>query len=280
VSYDFNGDGVISVAESKTAFMPLTRPAPVHYDYHYLSYSTGINFRIAEPVAVFARYSRGARANADKVLFSAKIDNNDGSMPDPADGYDIVTQAEAGLKFRMSGITFNVTAFMAKTEDTNVQAGAITTDRNYRAHGAEVEASYQQGPFSIAGGLTYTHAEIVNDRLNPAVAGMVPRHQPKFIFQATPQYDGRRFTIGAYIVGTTGSFAQDINLLRMPGYTLVNPFVQFRPTDRVQVMLNVNNVFNSLGVIEVTQTTVPASGVGWGRAANGRTISSSLLVSF
>lgn len=280
IPYDWNGDGKISVAESKTAFLPLTRPAPVHYNYHYLSYSTGINFRVAEPFAIFARYSRGARAGADKILFSSKVNVNDGSLPDPNDGYDIVTQTEGGFKYRKSGLTVNVTAFLANSEDTNVQAGAITTDRNYRAYGAELEAGYQHGPFSITGGLTYTHARILNDRLNAAVANMVPRHQPKFIFEATPQYESRQLTVGAYIVGMTDSYAQDVNQLKLPGYTLVNPFVQYRPIDRVQVMLNVNNVFNTLGVIEVSQTSIPANGIGWGRTANGRTISASLRLDF
>ena len=280
ISYDFNGDGVISVAESKTNIIPLTRPAPVSYDYHYLSYSTGINFRISEPLAIFARYSRGARANADKVLFSSKVSVTDGSMPDSADGEDIVTQAEIGLKFRRPGLTFNITGFMAKTEDTNVQAGAITTDRNYRAHGAEVEAGFQRGAFSITGGLTYTDAEIVSDRLNTAVAGMVPRRQPKLIYQATPQYESGQLTLGAYIVGNTGSFAQDINSLKIPGYVLVNPFLQYRPVERLQFMLNVNNVFDKVAIIEISQTSVPANGVGWGRAANGRTISASARYAF
>lgn len=276
IPYDWNGNGQISVAESRTAFLPITRPAPVHYDYGYVSYSTGINYRVAEFLAVFARYSRGARANADKILFSNKVSVVDGSLPDPDDGYDIVTQTEGGFKYRKAGVTLNVTGFLANTEDTNVQAGAITTDRNYRAYGIEVEAGFQRGPFSITGGATYTKAKILNDRLNAAVANMVPRRQPDFIFEATPQYESRTLTIGAYFVGTTGSFSQDINLLKMPGYTLVNPFVQFRPVNRLQVMLNVNNVFDTLGVIEISQTSVPTNGVGWGRAANGRTISASL----
>ncbi|WP_047170371.1 TonB-dependent receptor domain-containing protein [Novosphingobium sp. Rr 2-17] len=279
-SYDFNGDGVISVAESKTNIIPLTRPAPVNYDYHYLSYSTGINFRISEPLAVFARYSRGARANADKVLFSSKVSVTDGSMPDSADGADVVRQAEAGLKFRRPGLTFNITGFIAKTEDTNVQAGAITTDRRYRAHGAEVEAGIQRGPVSITGGLTYTDAEIVSDRLNKAVAGMVPRRQPKLIYQATTQYESGRMTVGAYVVGNTSSFAQDINALKIPGYVLVNPFVQYRPVERLEFMVNVNNVFDKVAIIEISQTSVPGNGVGWGRAANGRTISASARYAF
>ncbi|MDH7974408.1 TonB-dependent receptor [Sphingomonas sp. AR_OL41] len=280
-SYDFNGDGKISIPESKTAFIPVTAPAPVHYGYHYLSYSVGINYRVAEPLAVFARYSRGARANADKILFATSVSTTDGSMADPANGYDIVTQTEGGVKYRKGGFTFNATAFLANTQDTNLQAGTGTqTHRNYRAYGAEFEAGFRRGPFNITGGLTYTHATIVNDTLNAAVAGQVPRHQPKFIFEATPQYETRTFSVGANVIGNTSSYSQDTNLLRMPGYTMVNPFVQFRPADRVELMVNANNVFNTLAFFEVTQASVPANGVGQARVANGRTITASLRYDF
>ncbi|WP_404366202.1 TonB-dependent receptor domain-containing protein [Sphingomonas sp. MMS24-J45] len=279
-SFDFNRDGVISVAESKTAFTPLSRPAPVNYKYNYISYSTGINFRVSEPFAVFARYSHGARANADKVLFSNKVSVTDGSMPNSDDGYDIVTQLEGGFKYRNSALSVNVTAFLANTEDTNVQAGAITTDRKYRAYGVEAEASYRHGPFSVTGGMTYTNATLKSDQLNAAVAGMTPRRQPDLIFQATPQFEVHKFTVGANFIGSTGSYTQDLNALRLPGYTLVNGFIQFRPVDRVQLMINANNLFDKLAMIEVTQPSVPANGVGVGRATNGRTVSASLRLDF
>lgn len=278
--FDFNGNGVISVAESRTAFTPLDRPAPVDYDYDYLSYSSGINFRVSEPFAVFARYSRGARAAADKVLFSNKVSTIDGSMPDPEDGYDIVEQLEGGFKYRTPELTVNVTGFSADTEDTNVQAGAITTDREYTAYGVEAEAGYRRGGFSLTGGVTWTQAEIVNDKFNAAVAGMVPRRQPDYIFQATPQYETREVTVGANIIGSTSSWVQDVNLMKMPGFTLVNAFVQFRPMDRVQLMLNANNLFDEVAFIEITTPSVPANGIGLGRAANGRTITVSARYDF
>jgi len=280
VPFDFNGDGVISVAESRTALTPLDRPAPVDYDYGYVSYSTGINFRVSEPFAVFARYSRGARAGADKVLYSSKVSTVDGSMPDAADGYDIVEQLEGGFKYRRSGLTLNVTAFSADTEDTNVQAGAITTDRNYTAYGVEAEGGYQHGPFSLTGGVTWTQAEIVDDKLNATVAGMVPRRQPDFLYQATPQFQTREFTVGANLIGATSSYATDNDLMRMPGYLLVNAFLQYRPVERVQLMLNANNLFDEVAWIEITTPSVPANGVGLGRAANGRTISFSARMDF
>ncbi len=280
IGYDFNGDGVISVAEGKTAVTPLGSPAPVNYDYGYLSYSTGVNFRVAEPFAVFARYSRGARAGADKILYSSKVSTVDGSLPDDADGYDIVEQLEGGFKYRRANLTLNVTGFSADTEDTNVQAGAITTDRNYTAYGVEAEGGYQHGPFSLTAGVTWTQAEIVDDKLNPTVNGMVPRRQPDFLYQATPQYQNRWLTVGANLIGATSSYATDNDIMTVPGYLLVNAFLQYRPTERVQLMLNANNLFDEVAWIEITTPSVPANGVGLGRAANGRTVSLSARMDF
>jgi len=56
--------------------------------------------------------------------------------------------------------------------------------------------------------------------------------------------------------------------------------VQFRPSDRVQVSLNANNVFDVLGLAEVTQASIPATGIVTARAINGRTISGALRFSF
>ena len=280
-SYDFNNNGTISVAEGRTAVVPLTRPAPVNYKYDYFSYSLGVNYRIAEALSAFARYSRGARANADKILFATAVSTTDGSLGNSADGYDVVTQTEGGFKFRQKGITVNATAFLADTQDTNVQAGTGTqTKRNYRAYGMELEAGFQHGPFSLTAGATYTKAEIKNDTLNAAVAGQTPRRQPDLIFEATPQYDSKLFTVGVNMIGNTSSYAQDTNLLKMPGFVMVNPFLQIRPVERVQVMLNVNNAFNELALFEVSQSAVPANGVGWARAANGRSVTASLRLDF
>jgi len=46
------------------------------------------------------------------------------------------------------------------------------------------------------------------------------------------------------------------------------------------VALNVSNAFDTLGIFEVNQASVPANGIGFARAANGRTISGSLRFDF
>ncbi len=287
-SFDMNRDGAISTAETKVSLLPLGRPGDVDYDYHYLSYSTGVNYRVAEQLAVFGRYSRGGRASADKILFTPAVNYSTGKLVDDESAYDTVKQIELGLKYRIAGLTFNATGFSAKTGERNVQivsgadgqAQVNNIVRGYEAKGVELEAAVRRGPFSVTAGGTYTDAKIASDALRPELVGNKPRHQADFIYSVTPQVELKYVTIGANVIGTTSSYAQDTNQLKLPGYKLVNAFVQVRPAERVQLMLNVNNLFNKLALIDSEQATIPASGVVLGRAFLGRTASATLRYSF
>jgi outer membrane receptor protein involved in Fe transport len=283
-----NGDGVISLAETKVAALPLGQPGRLDYDYEYLSYSTGVNYRVAEQLAVFARYSRGGRSSAEKLLFTPAVNYDTGKLLDDDSAYDTVKQAELGLKYRASDMTFNVTAFSATTGERNVQvvsdangqADILNIVRSYEAKGVEFEASLRKGPFSVTAGATYTDAKITSDAQFPELVGNKPRHQADFIYAVTPQVDLKYGTVGVNVIGTTSSYAQDSNQLKLPAYTLVNAFVQVRPIENVQLMLNVNNLFNTLALSDSEQASIPASGVILGRAYAGRTASATLRYTF
>ena len=190
-------------------------------------------------------------------------------------------QLEGGFKLRTGGATLNATAFLANADDHNVLNGSANqTIRTYRAHGLELEGSYRRGIFNITAGATYTKAKITLDKLDATLTGKQPRHQPAWTFEATPQIETQRFTVGANIVGMTSSYAQDSDQLRMPGFTTVDGFVQYRPLDRLQFMVDAHNLFNTIGFFEISQATVPANGIGSGRAINGRTVTASVRYSF
>jgi outer membrane receptor protein involved in Fe transport len=281
VAKDMNGDGVISVPEMAVGVLPLSRPAPVDYTYGYLSYSAGLNWRIAEPLAVFARYSRGGRANADRINFGPFISTTDGSLVDKDAAVDVVNQAEAGVKYRNGGLTLNLTGFWAKAEDTNLDSTSGTPlVRDYKAMGAEFEGGYRTGIFSLTAGATYTDAEITSDKFTPANSGNTPQHQAKLIYQVTPQITTDKFSVGAVIVGTTGSYATAANTLKVPGYTTTNAFVQFRPVDRVTLALNAANLFDVLAITAIDDAVIPAVGVVKAHVLNGRTISASVRFDF
>jgi outer membrane receptor protein involved in Fe transport len=143
-----------------------------------------------------------------------------------------------------------------------------------------MEGSYRYGIFSITAGATYTKAKITEDKLDATLTGKEPRHQPTWTLEATPQIELRYATLGANVVTITSSYAQDSNLLRMPGFTVVNAFAVVRPVPKVELMLNATNLLDQRGFFEINQSTVPANGIGWARSINGRTISVSAKYSF
>ena len=281
-SFDFDSDGDIDPAEAQTSFIPLSSPAPVDYDYDYLSYSIGASYLLTDDLSVFGRYSKGGRANADRILFNDNnVSTTTGELRSNAVAVDFVKQAELGVKYRSGGLALYATGFYAETQEQNFEATTQTVfNRDYEAYGIEVEGSYRMGPFSLSAGATYTDAEIVRDVVNPAVEGNTPRRQADFIYQATAAYDSELFGLGVNAVGTTESFAQDNNDLVLPGYTTINAFANLRPVEGITLSLNANNVFDVNGFTEAEEGSIPGNGIVRARSINGRTISASVRFDF
>lgn len=279
---DINGDGVISQAETLVSVLPTTGAALVDYDVDYTSYSLGANYLVNESLSVFGRYSRGGRVNADRILFNGDITNPaTGALLSQSAAIDFVKQAELGVKYRSGGLSLYATAFDARTEEENFEATTQTfVSRAYKARGVELEGAYRMGPFSFSAGATYTDAKIARDIINPANEGNAPRRQADWIYQATAAYDSDLFGIGVNAVGTTDSFAQDNNDLVLPGYTAINAFVNLRPVDNVTVSLNANNLFDTKGITEAEEGSIPANGIVRARSITGRTVSASLRFDF
>lgn len=281
IGFDFNNNGTISPAEALTSQLPLGQARPVNYSFGYLSYSLGANYLVNDDLGVFARYSRGGRHTADRSLFSPAVSAVDGSLPGGDTGVIArVNQAEIGLKYQSRGLAIYATGFYATTSETNVDiAPLVLFDTEFEAYGIELEGSYTTGPFSLSAGATWTRAEIA-DALDITTIGNTPRRQADLVYQATAQYNDRRFTLGANIVGTTASFAQDNNALRLPAFAQVNAFVAVRPMDRVEVGLNATNLFNSFGFTEAEEGLIPANGLVRARSIQGRTVLASVRFDF
>jgi len=285
---DFDGNGVpSSAAEMAVTYIPAGTPDQVHYSVRSLSWSVGANWRIADHFSAFARYSKGYRNGADRILTSAAVDKVTGQLVNPVVGKDAVRQAELGVKFRQADLTFNATAFYARTSESNNQLLTVGTStsyqlvqRSYRAYGAEFEAILRHGPFSLNAGATVTRSNITAAPTQPGIVGNKARRQPSLIFQLTPEYESGPVTLGATIVGTTGSFAQDVNMLRLPGYTTVGLFARVRPVEQVELGLNVSNLFDKLAVVSVLDGTISPVGVTMGNTLVRRRATASVRMFF
>ena len=174
------------MAEAQTSFIP-ANSAPVDYNYDYFSYSIGANYLLTSDLSVFARYSKGGRANADRILFNDNnVSTTTGELRSDAVAIDFVKQAEAGVKYRGGGLALYATGFYAETEEENFEATTQAVfSRSYEAYGVELEGSYRLGAFSLSAGATYTDAEIKDDNISPANIGNTPRRQRHASAQAS-----------------------------------------------------------------------------------------------
>lgn len=280
-SFDFDRNGTISTAESQTSILPLGSARPVNYDFDYFSFSLGANYLLTDDLAAFARYSQGGRHTADRSLFSPAVSTLDGSLPGGDDGVIArVNQLETGVKYQSGGLALYATGFFARTSETNVDIAPLRLfDTEFEAIGIELEGSYRTGPFSLSAGATWTDAEI-KDALDRTTIGNTPRRQADLVYQATAQYDSKQFTLGANVVGTTDSYTQDSNQLKLPGFTQVNAFAAFRPIDRVEVGLNAANLFNATGFTEAEEGAIPGNAIVRARSIAGRTVLASVRFDF
>lgn len=275
---DVNNDGVMSAIDSTTTVLNNANPKAVAYDYSYLSYSVGANYKLDNNKAVFARISKGARANADRLLYSAYI-TAEGKTIEGLDA-DEIFQAELGFKYKSSNVAFNATAFYAKLSEQNSEFDKVF-NIEYTSFGMEVDGSVKFGNFETTAGATYTRAEISKSN-NPDQEGNTPRRVPDLMFNINPSYRIGKASIGISLVGTTKVFAQFDNVVVLPGFTYVNAFASYKLTKGLVIRANVNNLFNTFGLTEMEGDAFTDNAVNYmrGRPITGRASSFSVIYNF
>ncbi len=275
---DMNNDGVISRVEQSVSGINLAQPNLVNYSWGYNSYSAGANYQLETDWALFARVSQGGRANADRLLFG-KV-NADGSVA-REDAVDEVTQYEFGSKSRHGDLNLFATAFYAETEEQNFEATSQRFfDRVYQAQGLELESSYRLGDLELRGSVTLTDAEISKDVLNPELVGNKPRRQADLLYSLLARYYLEKAQLGFSIIGSSDAYAQDNNDLKFSGYAQVNAFASYNLAQNLDLSVNINNLFDKVGLTEAEEGSVPANGIIRARTINGRTASLGLKYQF
>lgn len=277
--FDVNNDGVISVPEQNVFAIDNANPTAVDYDYDYVSYSVGLNYKLQDNQAVFGRYSRGASAKADRILFSG-LDYLDG---DRINALDFINQAEIGYKRGFENGAIYATAFYAKTEEEGGFEASTNSivENDYKSLGVEVEGFYRFNDFSLRGAVTWTDAEVDSGDN----AGNTPRRQPDFIYNVIPSYNfgsEKQNSVGLSFIGQSKAFAQDNNELVMPGFLIVNSFINVGITKSLNVNIAANNIFDSLGITESEEGSIVEgqTNIVRARPLPGRSISLTLQYMF
>ena len=281
---DMNNDGNIGFWESRGVAVANSFAGRelVNYNASNTSFSLGGTWLLTDESSVFARYSQGGRAIADRLLQIAGTLNADGTLSSTTDGYDNVDQLEIGYKLKRPTYALYVTAFDTTTEETNAEiTSGLTFAREYQARGLEIEGNWQAGNgFGVAGNITWTDAEISKDRNNAAVVGNTPRRQADLIYTLTPAWRGDRFSVGATLQGSSSYYVQDSNALQQGAYTLVHLFGTYKVSDALSLALNVNNLTDEFVVTEVEEGAAAVGGLVRARPLSARSTALSLTYRF
>lgn len=279
-AYDINNDGDISVPEQNVFAVDNANATAVNYDYDYYSYTLGANYLINNGQSVFARYSRGASAKADRILFNGDLDYLNG---DKINALDFLQQAEIGYKQKFNKGYFYATAFHSKTDE---QGGFEATSNsiiqnNYKSLGLELESAYDVADnLNMRGSLTYTKAEITSGANN----GNQPRRQPRLMYSFIPTYKfmNNKNTLGLSFIGQSKAYAQDSNQLVMNGFVIVNGFIEVGIAKGLSLNISGNNLFNTLAITEAEEGSITENTVNYVRARSltGRSVSMCLAYKF
>ena len=272
VPMDVNGDGVLQAPETQVPVVDASTRLPVDYTVRYLSYSLGANLLATRDAAVFVRASRGGRANAERVLFGGGI-RSDGGIAKPV-AVDIVTQQEIGIKGRGLGAMLSATLFHASTRVTDQDITSQTqryVSRVYRAHGLELEGTWEYRWFGLRAGLTFTDSRIASDQITPAQAGQ--QVGPRCMYAVAPALHLARLDAGLNLIGSS-RFPSTRTGIQNPGFVQVNAFASYAVRHDLTVSLVGNNIFNRVGITEIANADagITASGVNTARSIAGRTL--------
>jgi len=276
----------------------------LNYSRHYTSWSIGGLFKVNSNTSVFVRASKGGRFNADRQTFGGKIASDGslctgvmakaGTLGCQADGVtpsvDFVKQYELGIKNRGSlaggHYTLELTLLKGNFKQSTFElsatkcpggAGGCIIDSRYKSSGAEFYGTYQNGPFSLIANATYSKAkQLDSGAKNYRRADNIP----DLSYTVAANYDiGAIASVGLNVSGVTSEVNGG---LEYPGGSIFGANVKVMPVDRLELGLQVYNLFNKFdlrGSGGVSDSSVNPSVIG-GAPALGRTVTASVRYNF
>ncbi len=207
----------------------------------------GLVYAISDAVAFYSSYGQGFRAIAGADFSGA------GFRPNTS------RSTEAGLKFELlGGDVFGTVALFHQTQDNilsgdPVNPGFSMTLGEARSQGLEVDLGGRLGEVDFMLSYAYVDAQTRNAMLDPNFGLQIPAgaallNVPKQTFSGQLSQD---FNLGSatltagggvlYVGKRLGEVATDFML---PDYTLLRAFVSYRPSERITLVGEIDNLLN------------------------------------
>lgn len=250
-------------------------------NFDYFNYSFAVNYTLSSALSSYVRFTNGKKApdfggiqgiNTPGLIAT--------SFPDP----QVIQQLEFGLKYNDDGI--NIQAFPFYSLLKNVNIPGVFTDtsgRQYvtrpvngkiKTYGIEIAIDAQVTPtLNLTGSATLqnpkasgfvTWAQGPNRDGSDDVATPLPEgdadNNPKIILRGGANWKPvDRVSLFGNVSYLGKRAANVANAFYMPGFTTVDMGMSFKVSENITAQFNVNNVFNTVGVMSWSRTGFLAS---------------------
>jgi outer membrane receptor protein involved in Fe transport len=268
----------------------------INFNESALNWSLGALYKATPSLSVFARASRGTRFNADRLTRSTpSYFNLNGTLSASglANSKFPVTQYELGLKNRgaLAGgrYTVELTGFYSKYSISSQEinpivctalAGTPTTTcivaGNYKDYGVELFSTYKNGGFNMVLSATYDNSK---RQANATAPFLKSDNIPDLTYTGLLSYDAGKAEFGVNMNGQS-STPSGGNVYA--GSTVFGGFLKVRPVDRIELGLDVYNLFNTYALQGASNVFSGTSGAVLinGQPAAGRSVRASVRLSF
>lgn len=285
-SQDGGLDGNNNTAYDNGILAPTGEKDDFDFNYGYLSYSAGINYKMDNATALFARTSQGNKAPELNYYF-----NNFSNVPIHKKGaVQKINQIEMGAKHSRNNFSFTSTIFWSQLknvgianfefdEDTNsvfytpIQYNTSTTiglewesiytpvqHFTFRFNGVIQDAKATKWKIYDASGTVDTADDAIID-----YSGNTLPFNPKVMFNSSGEFKKNRlsaFLKWQFMGKREGNVA---NGFQLPSYSIFNAGTGYQLTTQLSVNLLITNLFNSKGLANFYGAN------SFGASANGAT---------
>ncbi|MCB9504082.1 MAG: TonB-dependent receptor [Deferribacteres bacterium] len=246
-----------------------------HYDYdetvNTFSFSAGSNYKLNENNAIYGRYSLGEKApDMTTYLF----------INSPASALSLnpiaqkIQQIEFGYKTRQDAFTLFVTPFYSILSNVPSQSVGQETDdlssvyatsvlyNKFNSMGVELEGNYAiTSNFAVRAVATFQKSEAVDyrtwimgqngsaDDTIEDFSGNDTDNQANAIIRITPSYQAKNFFVAVDWTYMGERAANVPNAFSLPSYNMTHLNAGYNITPKVQLQLNINNIFNQNGIM-------------------------------
>ncbi|WP_282132832.1 TonB-dependent receptor [Cellulophaga baltica] len=268
-SQDGGLDGDATTAYDNGILAPTGDKDAFDFNYNYLSFSGGINFKINKEASVFTRFSKGNKAPELNYYF-----NNFANVPINQKGeVQKITQAEVGIKYSLSDFSLTSTVFWSQLDNignTNFEFDGETNSVFYtpilfntsRTLGLEWEAVYtpfRNFKFLFNGVLQNPKATewlvydaagsvAVADDTTIDYSGNTLPFNPKVMFNVLGAYELDKLSVHykwQFMGERQGNVA---NAFTLADYSISDAGIGYQFTKHISANLLVVNMFNSDGL--------------------------------